>query len=129
VAGAVLSSTTERLPTGPTIVLCLTGVVVVSLLLAPNRGIAWAALRERRHRRQLHTDAVLSDLYALARQHPGTEHGHSAATLEALHPGAHHELRALEARGFARRSDAGAWSITPAGAEEEERRRDEEERP
>jgi manganese/zinc/iron transport system permease protein len=44
-SGAVLSSTVERLPTGPTIVVCLSVIVVVSLLFAPERGIAWRALR------------------------------------------------------------------------------------
>lgn len=44
-SGAVLSSTAERLPTGPTIVVCLSVIVVVSLLFAPERGIAWRALR------------------------------------------------------------------------------------
>lgn len=41
--GAVLSSTVERLPTGPTIVVCLSVIVVASLLFAPERGIAWRA--------------------------------------------------------------------------------------
>lgn len=44
-SGAVLSSTIERLPTGPTIVICLSVIVVLSLLFAPERGIAWRALR------------------------------------------------------------------------------------
>ncbi|HEX2091380.1 MAG TPA: metal ABC transporter permease [Longimicrobiaceae bacterium] len=122
VAGAVLSSTTQHLPTGPTIVLCLTALVILSLLLAPNRGIVWGWFREARNRRRLHTQAVLADLYALARQHPGEEHGHTVATLEVMHPGARHELGELEARGWARRSGDDQWSITPAGIAEEERR-------
>lgn len=125
VAGAVLSSITERLPTGPTIVLSLTALVVVSLFLAPNRGLAWEWARERRNRRRLHTEAVLAELYALARHHPGQEHGHAVTALEAVHPGARHELQELAERGWARRADDG-WAITPAGAREEERRREEE---
>lgn len=35
VTGAILSSSMERLPTGPTIVLCLTAIVVLSILFAP----------------------------------------------------------------------------------------------
>ena len=41
VAGTVLSSETERLPTGPTIVLCATAIVVASLLFAKRRGLVW----------------------------------------------------------------------------------------
>lgn len=126
VAGAVLSSTTERLPTGPTIVLSLTALVVLSLFLAPNRGLVWEWARERSSRRRLHTDAVLAELYALARHHPGREHGHATAALEAVHPGARHELQELAERGWARESTDG-WAITPAGVREEERRRDTEE--
>ncbi|MEW5930022.1 MAG: iron chelate uptake ABC transporter family permease subunit [Gemmatimonadota bacterium] len=122
VAGAVLSSTTERLPTGPTIVLCLTALVAFSLLFAPERGIVWGWVREQRNRRRLHTQAVLADLYALARQHPGQAHGHSVATLEALHPGAQHELAELESRGWAQRVGRDGWAITAAGEAEEERR-------
>jgi manganese/zinc/iron transport system permease protein len=122
VSGAVLSSLWTHVPTGPTIVLCLTALVAVSLTLAPNRGLVWEAVRERRNRRMLHTGAVLADLHALALQHRGEEHWHTAATLEALHPGARHELEALQARGWARRAEGDLWSITPAGIVEAERR-------
>ena len=121
VSGAVVSSLGQHVPTGPTIVLSLTLIVVVSLMLAPNRGLAWAWARDRRNRRQLHMHSVLADLYALARQHPGREHAHATAALEAVHPGARHELEALAERGWARRA-GDAWSITPAGADEAERR-------
>jgi manganese/zinc/iron transport system permease protein len=122
VAGAVLSSLAARVPTGPTIVLCLTALVLVSLAFAPNRGLVWDWVRERRNRARLHTDAVLNGLYALARQHPGHDHGHPAAIVEAIHPGAAHELRELEERGWARRLERDQWSITPAGCAEAERR-------
>lgn len=39
VAGALLSATTARLPTGPTIVLCAGALVLVSLAFAPRRGL------------------------------------------------------------------------------------------
>lgn len=53
VTGATLSSTTERLPTGPTIVVCASVIVLVSLLLAPNRGLVWAWFVRRRRRKEL----------------------------------------------------------------------------
>lgn len=53
VTGAILSSSMERLPTGPTIVLCLTAIVVLSILFAPNRGLVWSQVREQRNRRRL----------------------------------------------------------------------------
>lgn len=52
IGGAIASSTTAGLPTGPMIVVCLSLIAAVSLLLAPARGIVWRALRERRNRAQ-----------------------------------------------------------------------------
>ena len=58
VAGAVLSVTQSRLPTGPMIILCATVIVVVSILFAPHRGLLWDAIRQRRHRRRLRRAAL-----------------------------------------------------------------------
>ena len=48
VAGAQISAQVERMPTGPTIVLCLTALAVFSLLFAPRRGLLARQLRGRR---------------------------------------------------------------------------------
>jgi manganese/zinc/iron transport system permease protein len=48
VVGAVISATARGLSTGPTVVLCMSAITLVSLLLAPNRGLVWAWLRGRR---------------------------------------------------------------------------------
>ncbi|HST59084.1 MAG TPA: metal ABC transporter permease [Longimicrobium sp.] len=122
VSGAVISSLAQHVPTGPTIVLCLTAIVLFSLAFAPNRGLVWESVRQARNRRQLHMHSVLRDLHALAVQHGGQEHVHTSAVLEAMHPGARHELMALSERGWARRTGADGWSITPAGRSEMDRR-------
>lgn len=126
ISGAVLSSSIRHLPTGPTIVLCLSAIVLVSLLLAPNRGIVWNLARERRSRRQLRADAVLSDLFTLAGHHSDPTHGHPLAALEAMRLGqgsARRSLEALRERGWAHEGDSAEWSLTPAGLEEARRRR------
>lgn len=48
VGGALLSGAVEKLPAGPTIVLLASAIAVVSVLLAPNRGLVWRRLRTRR---------------------------------------------------------------------------------
>jgi len=50
VAGALLSSNLANVPTGPTIVLCASVIVAVSLFAAPHRGLLfrWYRQRERR---------------------------------------------------------------------------------
>lgn len=124
VSGAVLSSTVRNLPTGPTVVLCLSAMAVVSLTLAPNRGLVWNWVRERRSHRNLRIDATLHDLYTLAAQHTEAQHPHSVRVLEAISSGrgsADHSLRELAGRGWARRSEGDHWSLTPAGLAEAER--------
>ncbi|HVK02952.1 MAG TPA: iron chelate uptake ABC transporter family permease subunit [Armatimonadaceae bacterium] len=53
IAGAVLSVTAERIPTGPVIILCVTLIVIVSLLFGSARGLVWEWLRQARHRREM----------------------------------------------------------------------------
>jgi manganese/zinc/iron transport system permease protein len=53
VSGATLSSTQTHLPTGPTIVVCISAIVLVSLLFAPNRGLVWTWFARRRKREAL----------------------------------------------------------------------------
>ncbi|HUG16174.1 MAG TPA: iron chelate uptake ABC transporter family permease subunit [Thermomicrobiales bacterium] len=53
VAGAMISVSASRLPTGPMVILAATAIVVVSILFAPERGIVWDSLRRRRLRREL----------------------------------------------------------------------------
>jgi manganese/zinc/iron transport system permease protein len=124
VSGAVVSSSAERMPAGPTIVLCAGVIVVASLFFASRRGLAWRWLREGRDRRRLELDAALADLYLLARQHGSLEHGHSEATVTAMgvRGGVLRSLEELESRGLAQRLDGDEWALTEAGRDEAERR-------
>ena len=123
-SGAVASSAATGIPTGPIIVLAATLIVVVSLMLAPRRGIVWSWVRGRRNQRQVRVAAVLTDLYALALQHADRGHGHPTAVLEAMDArrgGVRLTLAVLEERGLARRGADGAWSLTTAGEQEARR--------
>jgi manganese/zinc/iron transport system permease protein len=62
-AGAFASASLSRIPTGPAIVLILSAVLVLSLLLAPGRGMVWAILRERKVQRRIRRENLLKDLY------------------------------------------------------------------
>ncbi len=125
VLGAVASAIVPRLPTGPTIVLLLSGVVAVSLLLAPGRGLVWRWLRLGRLRQAPQLDPVLIHLYALSLQHVGDPgHGHSVAVLRTMSPrdadidGA---LEGLASRGLARQRLDGLWAPTELGRREAQR--------
>ncbi len=124
VTGAILSSFVSHLPTGPTIVLCLTGLVLLSLLFAPNRGLFWAWLSRMRSRRRLESDTVLVDLYHLAAQHEHPVRApHHVATLRAMsqRPGVRRSLSVLADQGLVRRVRADQWSLTEAGVTEARR--------
>lgn len=56
VAGAVISATGRGLSTGPVIVVCVSVLVVISLLIAPGRGLLWEWLQHRRNRRRFRND-------------------------------------------------------------------------
>lgn len=120
VSGALISSTGAGLSTGPIIVLAITVIVIVSLLLAPNRGVLWRWLARQQNRRRLQTEQVLSNLYLLAAQHAEPTHPHTAAALQVM--GATPEsvlesLKALTAAGFVQAAPNQQWSLTPAGVQ------------
>jgi manganese/zinc/iron transport system permease protein len=120
VSGALISSSGANLPTGPVIVLSLGVIVLVSLFLAPNRGLIWRWLRDRRNSRRLRAEAVLLDLYALAQQHDHPDHPHAEAALDVMNPHASHThptLQRLAERGWARQVSDTEWALTPAGNE------------
>jgi manganese/zinc/iron transport system permease protein len=125
VSGAVLSSVVPRLPTGPTIVLVLSSVVLLSLVLAPRRGLLWRRVRLRRLQPAAALDPVLMHLYALSRQHrDDPDHGHALAVLRTMSPPDSNLERALadlEARGLAQVVGDGLWAPTAIGRREAER--------
>lgn len=119
VTGAAISATTRGIPTGPTVVLVATGIVLVSLSAAPGRGLVAEWIRTTRVRRRIRADAILLDLYALSLQHGEGDHPHPEATLRVMggrDRGVSTGLRRLEEEGWAWRSGAG-WGLTRAGAE------------
>jgi manganese/zinc/iron transport system permease protein len=121
-AGAVASSEVERLPTGPTIVLVATLIVVASLLVAP-RGVLVRRLQARRARSRLGAHVVLTDLAVLEEGHGGVARGHPAATIGVMaEADATTALQALERDGLVRRDPEGNWSLTERGRKEARRR-------
>ncbi len=62
-AGVVLSARVANAPTGPSIVVVSSVVLVISLLLAPQRGLVWARLASRKVARRIRRENLLKDLY------------------------------------------------------------------
>jgi manganese/zinc/iron transport system permease protein len=53
VAGTAISSLTAKFPTGPAIVVCISLIVIVSVLFAPGRGILHQLYRRRKNKLRL----------------------------------------------------------------------------
>jgi manganese/zinc/iron transport system permease protein len=121
VSGAIISSSTSKMPTGPTIVLCISTIAIFSILFAGNRGLIWRWAKEQKNRRKLQLDAVLSDLYILAKQHGEINHGHSIEVLRTMsigHGGVDRSLKELQSRNFVTRTPDNNWILTESGLEE-----------
>ncbi len=124
VTGALVSSTGAGIATGPTIVLAISVIVLLSLLFASNRGLVWQWVRRQQNRRRLRVEAVLANLYTLAVQHEDRTHAHDIAVLRAMNAGrggVEHTLQQLQERGLVTERSAGYWALTPAGLEEAQR--------
>ncbi|HSE27158.1 MAG TPA: metal ABC transporter permease [Gemmatimonadales bacterium] len=116
-SGALLSSVTERLPTGPTIVLSASVIVALSLAFGPARGLVWDRIRAARNRATVQADLVLRALHALARGHEDPHHPHAEAVLALSleRKGVRRALEALEERGQVTRAGPRAWALTEDG--------------
>lgn len=118
IIGTIISSLAARIATGPTIVLSISLIVLISLLFAPNRGLIWRWIRRFRNRRKLELDSVLLDLYRLASQHNDHTHGHTREVIRSMHPGSRGtllSLRELKNQGLALHQGKDKWSLTSAG--------------
>jgi len=117
VGGAVISSLTSGLPTGPTIVLCISAIVIVSLLFAPNRGIVWGGLRGRRNRRELQQAMLLEKLYDASTRNNGQSQ--PVESLRFILSGGRLEdaLGVLAGQGLIAPETGDRWALTPTGIE------------
>jgi manganese/zinc/iron transport system permease protein len=120
--GALISASTRGLATGPVVVLIATGVVLISLLIAPGRGFVWQAMAARKARARISDGRVLAALQELAAAHRDAnypaEEGMLKTALGAMPPAA--RIAALERRGLIRPfihppETTPHWELTEAG--------------
>lgn len=119
--GALISSTGAGLSTGPVVVLVASVIVLVSLFLAPNRGLFWNWVRRQRNRKRLGLESVLADLFILASQHGDARHAHSVQALRTMNAGrggVQYSLSRLQELGLAEQVDGQNWALTAKGLQE-----------
>lgn len=66
--GSYISFTAPSMPTGPWIVMSLSGLAILSLFLAPRRGVLARIVRQRQNRRKILTENILKSIYHLGEQ-------------------------------------------------------------
>lgn len=131
-SGALISASGRNLATGPLIILSATALVAVSMLLAPERGLLWDALRRRQERRALTADRVLGTLYGLASHHGDKRYQAEESMVDAyMGTATGPALSRLAKRGLVQPSrhmpeEGRHWVLTDAGVDEARRREDEQ---
>ncbi len=114
--GTIISSSVSQLPTGPTIIVVVSVFVVLSLFLAPERGLAWEWRRRYAQRRSFAVETALVNLYQLAAQHGSARHPHETSAIEVMMgERARKALQSLQTKGWVEASGADLWSLTEDG--------------
>lgn len=124
IGGTIVSSVISKLPTGPMIVIIISIIVIISLALAPNRGLIWRYITDRKNQKLINQDQVLANLYHLAMTHGNGKHSHdrdsisSNTNVTTNKKGKHiihQQLEELEKRGFVSRDHFDEWFINEKG--------------
>ena len=122
VVGTIISSSIKSMPTGPSIVIVVSVIVLISIGFAPNRGLFWRQIRERDSAKQINEDKVLKSLYELAINHNDHGHSHSISVIKPIKTKGGKNtkkletiLLALKTEGFAEVEMDNKWFITQDG--------------
>jgi len=70
IAGAFISYTENKMPTGPWIVVVISVIALLSILLAPGRGIVWRWWRRIQYLRKSLRENILKEAYHLHEKNP-----------------------------------------------------------
>lgn len=124
--GASISALDADIPTGPTIIVVAFILLMISITLAPERGLLWRWLRERKDRRAVLSQQLLRDLLRYALGHGAATHATPNSFLVGIHGSATRAcLQSLRQAGLVERvrhtQDEHSWRLTQTGLVEAER--------
>ncbi len=68
-SGAYISYIAPAMPTGPWIVIVISGIAFISFFFAPKRGIVYRIVKQRSIRQTINDENVLKTLYQLGEEH------------------------------------------------------------
>lgn len=119
--GAIWSQNVPLTPAGPAIVLTASVVMLGSLMLAPQRGVLAAWLRQLAHRRRVRLENLLTDFYRLNEVRHDWEQPRNVIELAQVREQppqvVQRTLHDLEDAGLVVETDGG-WRLTQQGLQE-----------
>lgn len=127
VGGALISSAQRGLSTGPVVVIIATGLAVLSILVAPGRGVIWESIQRTRNGRRLRSSHLLTTLLRLGQEHGDRQWPAETGMLDAYTGLATGRiLKQLEQNGLVRSTrhmpgEGLHWQLTDAGVSAAER--------
>lgn len=107
VFGTAISATGDNLSTGPVIVLLAVGIVLLSFVFSPTRGLLMRHFKFRKNRKAWQQKKILLDLYALDKDKLGK-------TSEANRDFPLRTMKILSDKGLVSMENK-AWKLTPEG--------------
>ncbi len=120
--GTIISSSIQSMPTGPSIVIVVSVIVLISISFAPNRGLVWRQIREMDSAKQINEDKVLKSLYELAINHKDPYHSHPISVIKPIKTKGGKKTKQLESILLALKKDGyveveggNNWFITRDG--------------
>lgn len=122
VVGTIISSSIKSMPTGPSIVIVVSVIVLISIGFAPNRGLFWRYIREIDSAKQINEDKVLKSLYELEINHKDPGHSHNISVIKPIKTKGGKKVKqleqilyALEKDGYVKEENNNNWFITNEG--------------
>ncbi len=115
--GTLISSSATQIPTGPTIVVVLSIIVIISLFFSWHRGLLFDYLQHKKNRKQVRVESTLLNLYYLSLQHD-SKHAHTLDSLQAIdQTSVLDSLSLLERQRLVQKKGVNAWVLTKLGFE------------
>ncbi|WP_347550931.1 metal ABC transporter permease [Pseudalkalibacillus hwajinpoensis] len=124
ILGTILSSMASRLPTGPVIVLSATMIFLISLILAPNRGLVSKGLKLYKIRKKVARESVLQTMYDLSEEASQSDQGLSFSRDQLINRRKmagrtlDSNLQRLKREGHLLMPSEAKWRLTGNGAKE-----------
>ncbi len=117
-ATGTLVGAAANLPTGPTIVLAASVVVVASLAFGSSRGLVWGTVMRRRRWRHIRLERLLRAIDELGARHDDPQRAVPEGLLRTNDLGARElawMLRQAARRGWLAPGPGASWRLTPEG--------------